>query len=201
MFLSLLSATIEQLLNRVIELDSQLVNSLAKTSRQQFSIEVTDLKLAFTFLFDGKKFIILPAVSEQSDCFVSADINTLLALKQPENVTQLIRSGKLNLEGDLHLAQNYSKAFSKIDIDWADHLSQYLGDGPAYTLTNFLQNAKLQSEQQIVYSKNTLTTLLQDELRVSIHPLEAQLFKQQCRHLQQDVAQLEQRISMLSQAI
>jgi ubiquinone biosynthesis protein UbiJ len=201
MFLSLLSATIEQLLNRVIALDSQLARSLESTTRQQFSIEVTDLKLAFTMIFDGTKFIVLPGADKQSDCFVSADLNTLISLKKPENVTQLIRTGKLNLEGDLHIAQNYSKAFSQLDIDWAEHLSHYLGDGAAYTLINFLHNAKQRSEQQIGNSQSALTSLLQDELKVSIHPLEAQLFKQQCRHLQQEVTQLEQRISLLSQAI
>ncbi|MFY8351689.1 ubiquinone biosynthesis accessory factor UbiJ [Pseudoalteromonas sp. SSM20] len=198
---SLIAASIEQLLNRLIKLDNEFINDLTPAVRQQLTVEVTDLNAVMTVIFDGAKFHILPNGDASSDCFISADLNTLLELKKPENVTQLIRSGKLNLDGDLNLAQHYSKAFNNLDIDWADNLSRYFGDGPASTLVNFIKQTTHKLKQQRKITETTITSLLQDELKVSIHPLEAQLFKQHCRALQQNLAQLEQRVDKLKTVI
>lgn len=201
MISSLIAAAIEQLLNQLIKLDNEFISELTPVVRQQLSIEVTDLSASLTLLFDGEKFIVLPKAQQNNDCYISADLNTLLDLKQPENVTHLIRSGKLNLEGDLNLAQQYSKAFNSLNIDWANNLSRYLGDGPAYTLVSFIKQSAQKLKHQSKISETTITSLLQDELKVSIHPLEAQLFKQHCRTLQQNLAQLEQRIDKLTAVI
>lgn len=198
---SLISAAIEQLLNQLIKLDGQFVSELHAATRKQLTIDVTDISLFITLLFDGQRFHVLPKGDSQSDCLIRADLSTLLELKQPEKVTQLIRSGKLDLEGDLNLAQQYSKAFNALNIDWVDNLSSYLGDGPAYTLVNGIKHAVSNAKKQSAVSQTTFTSLLQDELKVSIHPLEAQLFKQQCRSLQQGLAQLEQRVDKLCNAI
>ena len=201
MLFSLVSAALEQLLNQLIKLDNLFIDELSGAVRKQLSVEIHDIKLALTIIFDGRQFIVLPAADKQNDCYISGDLNTLLELKKPENVTQLIRSGKLTLEGDLHLAQSYSKAFSQLNIDWADNLSAYFGDGPAYTLVAFIKNCTEKSKQQLSVSQLTFTSLLQDELKVSIHPLEAQLFKQQCRALQQELSQLEQRVNKLASTL
>jgi ubiquinone biosynthesis protein UbiJ len=201
MISSLVAAAIEQLLNQLIKLDKDFVGDLIPVVRQQLSIEVTDLSVSLTLLFDGGKFIVLPIANQDSDCFICADLNTLLDLKQPENVTHLIRNGKLNLEGDLNLAQQFSKAFNNLNIDWANNLSRYLGDGPAYTLVSFVKQSAQTLKQQASISQTTFTSLMQDELKVSIHPLEAQLFKQHCRSSQQSLAQLEQRVDKLTAAI
>ena len=201
MMFSLIAAVLEQLLNKLIKLDNQFVTLLHPVIRQQLTVEVTDLSISITLLFDGNKFIVLPQGDPASNCFISADLPTLLELKQPEKVTQLIRSGKLTLEGDLHLAQQYSKAFNHIDIDWADNLSAYLGDGPAYNLVKLIKESLTHQKNKMAHSQIALTSLLQDELKVVIHPLESQLFTQDCRALQQELSQLESRINKLSQSI
>ena len=45
--------------------------------------------------------------------------------------------------------------------------------------------------------EKTLTTLCQDELAVTIHPLELAEFKQQNRQLKSQVSQLEMRVNAL----
>lgn len=197
MLFPLTAAAIEQLLNQVNKLDPDLAEMLTPVQHQQLSVRINDLDLLITLMFDGKKFHVYSQGEPSEHCFIKADLNTLLALKQPETVTHLIRAGKLELEGDLHLAQQYSKAFNSLNIDWADNLSRYLGDGPAYQLVNSIKTMQKQFEQHTSSAEQGFTSLLQDELKVTIHPLESQQFKSQCRALQQDLAKLEQRVDAL----
>ena len=97
MVFTLVSAVLEQLLNQLIKLDEKLVSALTSAAHKQLSIEITDLSLSLKILFDGNKFIVLPQADSVSDCFISADLDTLLELKKPEKITQLIRSGNATI--------------------------------------------------------------------------------------------------------
>lgn len=201
MFFTLLCAVVEQLLNQAIKLDSGLRSNLIDTKHKRLVIELSDLKQSFSLVFDGQQLHFHNCADAPAECKITSNIDTLMELKDPALVTSLIRQGKLDLEGDIKLAQQYSTAFSKLDIDWADKLSAYLGDAASYNLVNTLKQFAHQSAQQLNKSQSCFTQLLQDELKVAIHPLEAKLFKNQTREAFSQVEQLEQRINQLTQKV
>lgn len=201
MFFTLLCAVVEQLLNQAIKLDSGLRSNLIDTKHKRLVIELSDLKQSFSLVFDGKQLHFHNCADAPAECKITSNIDTLMELKDPALVTSLIRQGKLDLEGDIKLAQQYSTAFSKLDIDWADKLSAYLGDAASYNLVNTLKQFAHHSAQQLNKSQSCFTQLLQDELKVAIHPLEAKLFKNQTREAFSQVEQLEQRINQLTQKV
>ncbi|ATC96243.1 ubiquinone biosynthesis accessory factor UbiJ [Pseudoalteromonas tunicata] len=197
MLSQLLIALIESAVNQVFKLSPNLHNLLSTARQQTLLIYIRDWQQGFSIVYTGQQLIILSTTETLADCAISTDINTLQQLKDPSKITQLIRENKLDLEGDLHLAQTYSKAFSKLEIDWEEHLSGYIGDAGSFQLINRLKAA----EQTRIKTDSTLSSmfsaLLQDELRVAIHPLELDEFKQRNRQLKADCAQLEQRINAL----
>lgn len=189
---------IERVLNKVLQLDASLINSLCGVAHKPLKVEIRDWQQHIILTFDGKLLHLYSASKEDAaDCMISADINTLMALKDPAMLTQLIRQDKLDLQGDLNIAQTYSGAFSGLDIDWPEQLSHYIGDAPAqqlYIQLKSLQAKELKARKQL---STTLTSLCQDELAITIHPLELEQFKQQNRALKGHVAALEQRINAL----
>ncbi|MDN3378757.1 MULTISPECIES: SCP2 sterol-binding domain-containing protein [unclassified Pseudoalteromonas] len=199
MLTNFIVALVERILNTSLKLDTSLIDKLEPVSHKRLLIDIRDWQQQFVLVFTKQSIHLHRTNEQQFDCMISGDIETLLALKNPAMLTQLIRQDKLDLQGDLNIAQGFSNAFSAMDIDWPEHLSRYLGDAPAQQLWQIMQSAKHQGLVTDNKVTATLTQLCQDELKVTIHPLELDQFKQQTRQLKGQVAQLEQRINQLLQ--
>ncbi|MDO6837221.1 SCP2 sterol-binding domain-containing protein [Pseudoalteromonas carrageenovora] len=189
---------IERVLNQALELDPQLSQKLSAVKHQRLVVEVRDWQQSIQLIYSDEQLHLYSALNnENADCMISADINTLLALKNPAMLTQLIRQDKLDLQGDLNIAQTYSNAFSSLDIDWPEQLSGYIGDAPAQLLFQNLTMLKHQGSKAHSKISSMLSSLFQDELAITIHPLELEQFKQKNRELKVQVAAVEQRINAL----
>ena len=197
---SFVLSLIEQVLNQALKLDPSLVDKLKAVEHQRLLVEVRDWQQKIAITYANQQLHLYTAV-EHADCMISANINTLLALKNPAMLTQLIRQDKLDLQGDLNIAQRYSSAFSSLDIDWPEQLAKYVGDAPAQQLYLHLQSLQQQSKKAKSQLDSTLISLCQDELAITIHPLELVQFKQQNRALKSQVAAIEQRINALIKAL
>ncbi|GGE97906.1 MAG: SCP2 sterol-binding domain-containing protein [Pseudomonadota bacterium] len=200
MLANALLSLVERIINQLLPLDPQLKGKLAAIADKQLLIEVRDWQQSILCVYSDEQIHLYSTQERSFDCMISADINTLLALKDPSMLTQLIRQDKLDLQGDLNLAQGFSNAFAELDIDWPEHFSRYIGDAPAQQLWLSFQALKRRGSQTKSKLENTLTTLCQDELSVTIHPLELAEFKQQNRQLKSQVSQLEMRINALLQS-
>ena len=200
MLANALLSLVERIINQLLQLDPQLQGKLAAIADKQLLIEIRDWQQSILCVYSDEQIHLYSTQERSFDCMISADINTLLALKDPSMLTQLIRQDKLDLQGDLNLAQGFSNAFAELDIDWPEHFSRYIGDAPAQQLWLSIQALKRRGSQTKSKLENTLTTLCQDELAVTIHPLELAEFKQQNRQLKSQVSQLEMRINALLQS-
>jgi len=200
MLANALLSLVERIINQLLQLDPQLKGKLAAIADKQLLIEIRDWQQSILCVYSDEQIHLYSTQERSFDCMISADINTLLALKDPSMLTQLIRQDKVDLQGDLNLAQGFSNAFAELDIDWPEHFSRYIGDAPAQQLWLSIQALKRRSSQTKSKLENTLTTLCQDELAVTIHPLELAEFKQQNRQLKSQVSQLEMRINALLQS-
>jgi ubiquinone biosynthesis protein UbiJ len=197
MLTTLVCAAIENALNLLLDKEPSLKLALDQVKHQTLAIEIRDCHTTYALTYTGQQFMLFNNYQEQAECRISALLETLPELKDPSVMTQLIRQDKLDLEGDLHLAQAYSGAFAKLDIDWAEHLSAYIGDAPAQLIVEKGQQTKACLSHSATTFAGTFTQLMQDELKVAIHPLELQQFKQHTRAIKQHAAQLEQRIEQL----
>ncbi|MEM6983460.1 MAG: SCP2 sterol-binding domain-containing protein [Pseudomonadota bacterium] len=197
---SFVLSLIEQVLNQALKLDPSLVDKLKAVEHQRLLVEVRDWQQKIAITYANQQLHLYTALAH-ADCMISANINTLLALKNPAMLTQLIRQDKLDLQGDLNIAQNYSSAFSSLDIDWPEQLAKYVGDAPAQQLYLHFQSFKQQGKKAKSQLDSTLISLFQDELAITIHPLELAQFKQQNRALKSQVAAVEQRINALIKAL
>jgi len=197
MLFQLIIALIESALNQALKLSPQLHTDLSAIKHKKLQLHIKDWQQDFILLYTGEKFIILTTDEKQADCIICASIDTLLELKDPAKITKLIREDKLDLEGDIQLAQAYSSAFSKIEIDWPEQLSHYLGDGMSHTVTQGVKSLHFQQQKLVEKLKSTTAHTLQDELKIAMHPIELSVFKNDNRQLASDLEQLEHRVNTL----
>lgn len=200
MLTNFLVAVVERILNTALVLDSTLIAKLKPVTQQRLLIDIRDWQQQFVVVFTGQNLHLYNTKETLYDCMISANIDTLMALQNPAMLTQLIRQDKLDLQGDLNIAQGYSNAFAAMDIDWPEHLSRYIGDAPAQQVWQLITQLKSQGDKTQLKLNNTITHLCQDELAVTIHPIELEQFKQHTRQLKGQVAQLEMRINQLLQS-
>jgi ubiquinone biosynthesis protein UbiJ len=197
----LIIALIESVLNQAIKLSPQLHTDLSTIKHKKLQLSIKDWQQDFILLYTGEKFIILTTDEKLADCIICASIDTLLELKDPAKITKLIREGKLDLEGDIQLAQTYSSALSKIEIDWPEQLSHYLGDGMSHAVTQGVKSLHAQQKKLVAKLKSTTKHTLQDELKIAMHPIELTIFKNDNRQLTSDLDVLEHRINILTQSV
>ncbi len=197
MLIHLLSSLIEATINTAIGLSDNLEGDLKAVANQELSIEIHDIALNLSLIYNGKKMSVIADRQASAKCAIRCNLETLAKLQDPANVTALIRQEKLDLEGDLKLAQNYSAAFSQMNINWSDQLSNVLGDALSYQLVEFMKQRHLKTKQKKQRIEQVTKELLQDELAVAVHPIELDIFKQQNRTLTTTTAKLEQRINKL----
>ncbi|MCG7564253.1 MULTISPECIES: SCP2 sterol-binding domain-containing protein [Pseudoalteromonas] len=204
MWITLLTAVAESALDQLLNKEPALALQLAPTQHKTLAITLTDLGLCCALHYVGEQqgkphCFVYGNYQDKADCHITTTLSTLGEISDPSQLTRLIREEKLDLEGDLQLAQSYSKAFSGLDIDWAEHLSRHLGDAPAQLLVERCKTATQRGGSHLKTLQRTFTQLCQDELKVAVHPLEVRQFKSHTRQLAQQLAALEQRINALSE--
>ena len=110
----------DQNAQQVVRLQSstkRLANSSDPIAHKQLLIEIRDWQQRFLLVFSDQQLHLYSTEENQYDCMISGDIDTLMALQNPAMLTQLIRQDKLDLQGDLNIAQGFSNAFAAMDVD------------------------------------------------------------------------------------
>jgi ubiquinone biosynthesis protein UbiJ len=118
---------LESALNRALRLDPDALAALDSLAGRT---------LAFDFENTGLVLYILPitgGVRLETECSAEVDVTirgtpiNLLAylLSNPENSEGI--TGRLNVSGDVRLAQRFQKIIKGVDVDWEEHLSRWFG--------------------------------------------------------------------------
>ncbi len=191
-------AIIEILINQAFKLSPDLVYDLSKVKHKTLLLHISNWQQDITVTFTGKEIILLLTQDEAADCCINASIDTLLALKNPEKLTQLIRAEKLDIQGDLKIAQTYSSAFSQLDIDWPEQLSPYIGDAMSYRVCQGLKNTEQKSTSVLHNVKLAAKNKLDHGGALTVYREELKNFTIKNKQLTADVDQLARKIDKLN---
>lgn len=165
----------EPMLNHVLQYDNDAPAKLNKLNNQSLSVELTDLSVNLTVkVFDNRVFV--SGQSEPADCIIKTTIDGLQKLSDAAQITALIRSGQLDLEGDLQVAQGFSTLLMDNNIDWQEWLSEYLGDAMTFKLSQAIQKQKTYWARKKRDLDYTAQSALIDELRVTPDHIELNRF-------------------------
>lgn len=131
---------------------------------------------------------------------IELNLETLPKLKDNSQLTQLIQQKKLNLIGDIYVAQTFSALLKDLDIDWEEQLSGYTGDVVAHqTFTSMralFDSAKTQIEQGAMELGDRLT----QSDSIAVKPSEMFEFSRSVNDLRSATERLSARIALLEQA-
>ncbi len=189
MHIQLLASTIELIVNQALSMGNLPASALTKLAEKSLAISLAELNATLCLtVCQNKVLVTSPNIdTEDFDCTISTSISTLIQLKNEQQLTQLIKDDKLDLKGDIKVAQNYASLFESLNIDWQSELEKHLGDIATYKLVHLVkqvsENIKF-AERQIssdarewlVHEKKLLATKFEiDQFQTQVENIDKQM--------------------------
>ncbi len=186
----LICATLEKVLHKVVAMDPASPALLQKVQGKQLALQLQELPWRFV-LSGTAQTLLLNQHHEKVDCVTTTDLATLQKLNDPSQLTRLIKQDKLQIDGDLQVAQQFSSLLQQLDPDWQQQLSGWLGDALAHKVATAIKQLQLYIQTQLQQTEQAAVELAQDELALS--PTQAEM-----NQFSRDVSQLQARLEQLS---
>lgn len=184
----------EALANHLLSLDEQSPERFKKVAHKRVRVTLTELGKPFTVqaLDDSLRFSWVD--NEPVDCHIMTRIAVLPELRDTANITRLIKADALDIDGDPLLAQQFSRLFVELDIDWQEQLAQRLGDVTAHFLSQAFARSRSWLEQVLDDQKHWVRDVLIEEKQLLVSATEFETFKQHVQQLRATVDRLEREI-------
>lgn len=192
----LVTAAIETGLNTLIQDDPQLVRRMTRLKGQVIQVELKEFSKRLTFVF-SQQVDVLAHYEGVPDCFLSLHLSVLPELREQSNITRLIKQDKLELEGDIQLAQAFAKLLTDAKPDIEEWLSRLTGDVVAHTLVSGVKQGVEWLKQSGEKQQRHMAQVLTEEWKIAPPPLEVAHFCDQVDELSERFASLEARFSRL----
>ncbi len=188
--------------NRLLSMDSQVLDRCQELQGHCIEIHVTDLELRL-FCHPGSWGIrlSLDEPSKPVDATISGRTMALLSLALKEDkVSTSIQEG-VSINGNAALAQQMQKIITELDLDWEETLSHYTGDILAYRIHQQARETGDWLRRSAISLLQTSSEYLREESRLSPTQVEFERFRQQAATLKQDVERVEVRLRHLIRAV
>jgi ubiquinone biosynthesis protein UbiJ len=205
----LFCSAIEKGLNTLLNLDHDSQTTLQKLKGKRLLVSINELPFDFLLVASQQIDVLSvergeskhsadsqqPKTFENTDCFLKTSLFTLPELQDTSRLTQLIKQDKLQLEGDIQLAQAFSQLFLKLNIDWEEQLAKQTNDVFAHEVFRigksvFSAAGKLASSIQSMFSEAAI-----EEKRIAAPKTLVSNFSRDVQEVQNRTDALEQRMS------
>ena len=175
----LLTGVVETSLNSLLFRDHSMKAARQRLAGKVLRIELQELNAPLVLVFSEQRVDVLGQSEDSADCTVQTRVAVLLKLRDRQQLSPLMRSGELIVEGDIQVVQQLVALLDLAEWDPAEWLAPYMGDITAQGLSQIvgkgasLFKSGLQRQQQ--YVAETLT----EEWRVAPGPLEVVWFNEE----------------------
>ncbi|MHA2939883.1 ubiquinone biosynthesis accessory factor UbiJ [Vibrio sp. RC27] len=196
----LITASIEVVLNRLIQDDPALGRQLARMKGKVIQLHLKELSMTLTFVF-SQQIDVLADYEGDLDCYLSLSLATFPQLKEQANITQLIKQDKLILEGDMQLAQKFAQLMSDSKPDLEEWLSRLTGDVVSHTLCRGVKSVNATLKSSMKKHQSHLAQAITEEWRIAPAPLEIAHFCDQVDDVASQFARIESRFRTITDKV
>ncbi|ARJ42111.1 hypothetical protein B1H58_08775 [Pantoea alhagi] len=193
----LLTAGLETALNRILYRDRGLKAARQRLNGKVLQLRLQELSQPVTLVFSEHQVDVLGEWQDRCDCTVITRLSLLPKLRDRQQLTGMIRSGELEVEGDLQVVQQFSALIDMAELDPAEYLAPWTGDIVAQGISNVARRGWQLLRGDIQRKQRYLTETLTEEWRVAPGPLEMAWYGEEVDALERQAGQLEQRLLQL----
>ncbi|MEW6983833.1 SCP2 domain-containing protein [Colwelliaceae bacterium 6471] len=132
----LLCSALEVIINKALALNTHGSQTLAKLELHTLCVHLSELGFPVNFTVSANKVLVNSSEEFRSDdelfCRIDTSLSTLQQLKREQQLTELIKQEKLDILGNIKIAQQFASIMENIDIDWQTELAKHIGDVATY---------------------------------------------------------------------
>tara|TARA_R110002050_G_scaffold299730_2_gene466136 strand:+ start:195 stop:803 length:609 start_codon:yes stop_codon:yes gene_type:complete len=182
-------SSIELMINKVLSLNTDPID-LKKLEQKTLTIVLSELNFPISFTVTSNK-VIVSGLTERADCTINTSIKTLQALQAEQPLTELIKQNKLDLTGDIKIAQQFIQLAENLNIDWQSELAAHIGDMPTHKL--------MQLSKQVMNKVQFATKQIKaDASEYIVHEKHLVVTRSQISNFNQQVNQINNRVDQLA---
>jgi ubiquinone biosynthesis protein UbiJ len=193
----LVAAAVEKLLNVLLSANPEARVQLSRLSGIRVQLKLSELAIPLALQIKEQIFTVEAGCDHPFDCRITSCLSALLKLRDPNQLVPLIRSGQLDIEGDLAMLQRLISWFTLIEWDLEELLSHTVGDIVAYALVRRIRRTQRLIQQQARQQREWLRELLVEVWCLLPSRAEAIPFFQAITALQADLQRLANRLQLL----
>ena len=138
-FKPLVTAGIESLLNTFLYRSPALKTARSRLLGKVLRVEVKGFSTSLILVFSERQVDVLGEWAGDADCTVIAYASVLPKLRDRQQLAALIRSGELEVQGDIQVVQNFVALADLAEFDPAELLAPYTGDIAAEGISKALR--------------------------------------------------------------
>ena len=193
----LVTAGVENLLNTFLYRSPALKSARTRLQSKVLRVDLKGFSTPLVLVFSERQVDVLGAWEGEADCTVITHASVLPKLRDRQQLTTLIRSGELEVQGDIQVVQNFVALADLAEFDPAELLAPYTGDIVAEGVSKVLRGGakflrhKLQRQQRYVAEAIT------EEWRMAPGSLEVAWFAEETAAVERAVESLAKRLEKL----
>ncbi len=193
----LLTAAIETSLNYLLFRDRSLKAARIRLAGKVLRVELQELSSPLTFIFSEQKIDVLGQWDGATDCTVTSKLSVLQKLRDRQQLSPLMRSGELIVEGDISVVQQLVVLLDLAEWDPAEMLAPYIGDIAAQGFTQALANGFSLVQNGLKRQQSYVAQTLTEEWKLAPGMLEVVWFNDEVSAMARELDALDKRFNTL----
>ena len=159
--------------------------------------ELKEFSSPLVLAFSERQIDVMSAWEAEAACTVTPRLGVLPQLRNRQQLTALIRSGDLEVQGDLQVVQNLVALMDLAELDPAELLAPYTGDIVAEGVSKTLRGGAHFLLRGFQRQQRYVAEALTEEWRMAPGPLEVAWFAEESAAIARDVDALARRLEKL----
>lgn len=196
-FAPVLTATLEKGLNTFLYRDAALKSARQRLLGKVLRLDIKELRTPLVLVFSEQQLDVLAAWDGLADCTVVTQLPVLVKVRDRQQLTSLIRSGELEVTGDVQVVQNLMALLDLAEIDPAELLAPYIGDVAAEGLRKIAHAGGSLIKRTFQRHTRYMAESITEEWRLAPGPLETAWFAEDTSALERETEALNKRLEKL----
>lgn len=202
MLTPLTTSAVETALNRVLYQESALQQARSRLNGKVLALSLAEMNHTLYLLFNELQLDVLGHFEGDVDCLVSTKMTVLPKLwRDRQQLTALIRSGELNVEGDIQVVQQFTALLALAEWDIAEFIAPYTGDFVAYSVSKIAHRGAAALAKFFIHQRNNVAQRVTEEWRLAPNTQEAIAFKTDVEEINAQQENLAQRLLALEEKL
>ncbi len=192
------TAAIETTINALINDKPEHARQINRLKGKVLQVYLIELKKSLTFVF-SQQVDVLAHYEATPDCYLELGLAVLPELRDQNNITNLIKQGKIKLTGEFQLAQQFWLLMKDCKPDLEEWLSRITGDVVAHILAQGARDTGDWLKGRINKHQRHLAEVLTEEWKIAPGALEVAFFCEQVSELSAQLDDFEQRLITIAE--